>query len=90
MTALLQIIDDIPEFSRLIALEIKRNLEPEEDELSQNEAHKTYGRRWIEKWVERGQLHPQYHGAKKMYSRSEIERVKAKENITAKLIIRKK
>lgn len=42
----LEIIDQVPEFARLVALEIKRNLEPHEDEISQNEAWKRYGRGW--------------------------------------------
>ena len=53
----LEIIDQVPEFARLVALELKRNLEPHEDEISQNEAWKRYGRGWIVKLTERGLLH---------------------------------
>ena len=85
----LDISDQVPEFARLVALEIQRNLEPHKDEISTREAYKRYGRSWVEKWTGLGQLHPQNHGCKVMFSVSEIERVKAKENEAARLVIRK-
>jgi hypothetical protein len=81
----LEIIDQVPEFARLVALELKRNLEPHEDEISQNEAWKRYGRGWIVKLTERGLLHPICHANKRCYSISECERMKAKENVVARL-----
>lgn len=84
----LEIIDQVPEFARLVALELKRNMTPQEDEISTNEAYKIYGRAWVERWTERGQLHPQYHGNRKHYSVAECERVKAKENASARLIMK--
>ena len=81
----LEIIDQVPEFARLVALELKRNLEPHEDEISQNEAWKRYGRGWIVKLTERGLLHPICHANKRCYSISECERIKAKENVVARL-----
>lgn len=81
----LEIIDQVPEFARLVALEIKRNLEPHEDEISQNEAWKRYGRGWIAKMMERGLLHPICHANKRCFSISECERLKAKENAAARL-----
>ena len=85
----LEIIDQVPEFARLVALEIRRNLNPHEDEISTNEAYRRYGRSWVERWTGLNQLHPQFHGGKKMYSISEMERVKAKENEAAKLVFKK-
>lgn len=85
----LEIIDQVPEFARLVALEIRKNLNPHEDEISTNEAYRRYGRAWVERWTGLKQLHPQFHGAKKMYSISELERVKAKENEAAKLVFKK-
>ena len=85
----LDIIDQVPEFARLVALEIQRNLEPHKDEISTREAYKRYGRSWVEKWTGLGQLHPQGHGSKVMFSVSELERTKAKENEAARLVIRK-
>ena len=60
-------------------------MKPQEDELSTNEAYRIYGRAWIERWTERGQLHTQFHGNRKNYSRAECERVRAKENAVARL-----
>lgn len=85
----LEIIDQVPEFARLVALELRRNLSPHEDEISAREAHRRYGRSWVEKWTSLNQLHPITHGMKKLYSVAEIERVKAKENEAARLIVRK-
>ena len=81
----LEILDQVPEFAELVAREIQRLMEPHKDEITQNEAYRRYGRGWIDRYTEIKQLHPQFHGAKKMYSISEIERVKAKENVAARL-----
>ena len=81
----LEILDQVPEFAQCLAREIQRLMEPHKDEITQNEAYRRYGRRWIDRYTEIKQLHPQFHGAKKMYSISEIERVKAKENAAARL-----
>ena len=82
----LEIIDQVPEFARLVALEIKRNMSPHEDTISTNDAYKMYGRAWVEKHTERGNLHYQFHGNRKLYSRAECERVVAKENAVARLV----
>lgn len=84
----LEIIDQVPEFARLVALEIRRNMDPHQDEISTNEAYRRYGRSWVEKWTSLDQLHPQNHGSKKIYSVAEIERVKAKENEIARLVLK--
>lgn len=87
MTAL-ELIDQVPEFAKCVAFELGKIMEPHKDVISTNEAYKRYGRAWIRKWTERGQLHPQCHGIMKTYSISEIERVKAKENVAARLVIK--
>ena len=84
----LEILDQVPEFAELVAREIQRLMEPHKDEITQNEAYRRYGRGWIGRYTEIKQLHPQFHGAKKMYSISESERVKAKENAAARLKIK--
>lgn len=82
----IELIDAVPEFAYLIALEIKKNLTPHEDSISTNEAYRRYGRAWVENWTGLGQLHPELSGNKKTYSIAEIERVKAKENAAARLV----
>lgn len=84
----LEILDQVPEFARCLALELKRLQSPHEDMISTNEAYKQYGRAWVEKYTRMGQLHPLCHGNKKAYSISELERVKAKENAASRLIMK--
>lgn len=86
--SLLDIIDEVPEISALIALELKRLSSPTEDEVSTNEAHRIYGRRWVERFTKLGELHPLYRGNKRVYSRSELERVRAKDTISARLLVK--
>lgn len=88
MTAL-DILDQVPEFARCVALELGKIMEPHKDTISTNEAYKRYGRAWIQKWTKLRQLKPMNHGNMKTYSISEIERVKAKENAVARLVIKK-
>ena len=85
----LEIIDQVPEFSRLVALELQSLLNPHQDEISTNEAYKRYGRSWVEKYTGLGELHPKTHGIKRVFSISELERVKAKERVAARLVIKK-
>lgn len=82
----LEIIDQVPEFSRLVALELQSLLNPHQDEISTNEAYRRYGRSWVEKYTGLGELHPKTHGIKRVYSISELERVKAKENVVARIV----
>lgn len=84
----LEILDQVPEFAKCLALELNRLAEPHKDAISTNEAGRRYGRRWIERYTKIGQLNPWIHGGKKMYSISEIERVKAKENVAARLVVK--
>lgn len=82
----LEILDQVPEFARCVALELNRLAEPHKDAISTREAYVRYGRAWIEKYTTLRQLNPQCHGNRKTYSISEIERVKAKENVAARLV----
>ena len=84
----LEILDQVPEFAKCLVLEMNRLTQPHTDAISTNEAYRRYGRAWVERWTGLKQLHPQFHGAKKMYSISELERVKAKENEAARLVIK--
>lgn len=84
----LEIIDQVPEFAKLVAMELRKNLSPHEDAISSNEAYKRYGRSWVERHTERGELHPQHHGNRKNYSIAELERVVAKENAVARLVLK--
>ena len=84
----LELIDQVPEFAKCVAFELGKIMEPHKDVISTNEAYKRSGRARIKKWTDRGQLHPPCHRLMKTYSISEIERVKAKENVAARLVIK--
>ena len=84
----LEILDQVPEFAQCVALELKKIMTPHEDAISTREAYLRYGRARIEKYTAHGQLNPQCHGNKKTYSISEIERVRAKENVAARLVVK--
>lgn len=89
MNNLFYIIDQVPEVAKLIALELRKHLEPYNDNISTTAAYKRYGRSWIEKHAKRKNLNPTYRGNKKLYSIAEIERIIAKENTAARLLSRK-
>lgn len=84
----LEILDQVPEFAKCLVLEMNRLTQPHTDAISTNEAYRRYGRGWIDRYTKLKLLNPQFHGAKKMYSISEIERVKAKENVAARLVVK--
>lgn len=84
----LEILDQVPEFAQCLALELRRIQNPHEDAISTNEAYKRYGRGWVEKMTAMKHLHPQHHGNKRIFSISELERAKAKENVVARLVIK--
>lgn len=81
----IDIIDQVPELAKLIALYIKADLAPMEDLITSNRAYKDYGRSWVEGYTKRGVLQPKVHGKKRLYSRAEIERIVAKENEIARI-----
>ena len=84
------LIDHIPDFAQLMALELKKIHAPYQDAISCREAYKRYGRAWIRRYTEFKELHPEYIGSRKMYSVSEIERVRVKAREAPKLIFREK
>lgn len=83
-----EIIDQVPEFAKLVALEIQRYMAPQDDEISTNAAYDQYGRAWVQRYTNLKQLNPVTRGNKRVYSRSEIERVRAKESAAARLMIK--
>lgn len=90
MEMVFYLIDHIPDFAQLIALELKKIHAPYQDAISCREAYKRYGTSWIKRYTEHKQLHPEYIGQRKMYSVAEIERVRVKEREAPKLIFREK
>lgn len=89
-TSILQIIDEVPEIARLLVLEMDRINKPQSDLMSTSQAFREYGQAWVKKLLEAKALRVVRHGNRKMLSRAEMERVKAKENTAARLLVRKK
>ena len=57
--------------------------------MSTSAAQREYGQAWVKRLLASGGLKVVYHGNRKMLSRAELERAKAKENVAARLVIRK-
>lgn len=89
MIGLLEIIDQVPELARLLVLEEERIRRPQADLMSKSEAMREYGQAWVKRMLERDALKVIYHGNRKMLSRSEMERAKTKENVSARLVLRR-
>ena len=82
----LEILDQVPEFARCVAAELKRLQEPQSDKISTNEAYRRYGRSWIKRLTEQKMLTTRMDGNRRVYSVSEIERVRAKEEVAARAL----
>lgn len=89
MIGLLEIIDQVPEIARLLVLEEEKIRRPQADLMSKSAAMREYGQAWVKRMIDKGMLKIIYHGNRKMLSRSEMERVKAKENVSARLVLRR-
>lgn len=88
-TSIIQIIDEVPEIARLLVLEMDKIQRPHDDLMSTSAAQREYGQAWVKRLLASGGLKVVYHGNRKMLSRAELERAKAKENVAARLVIRK-
>ena len=84
------LIDSIPDFAKLMALELRKVEAPYQDAISCREAYKRYGTSWIKRYTEHKELHPEYIGSRRMYSIDEIERVRTKEREVPKIIFRER
>lgn len=60
----------------LAAMMVKK-IRPVEDELSTNAAYKAFGRAWVEDQRRRGNLSPIVKGQRLVWSRSELETLRA-------------
>lgn len=87
---ILGILDQAPRVAEVIAFYLKKELDPVSDLLTTNTAYKDYGRSWIEGYVKQGLLTVQRHGKKRLYSRAQIELIRAKENEAVRIASRKR
>ena len=69
---------------------IIRRCMPLSDELSENQARKLYGDKWLRKKKREGQAHWRQEGIKTVYSRSELDELRRQEREPAKLVFKSK
>lgn len=86
----LDIIDQVPELARLMVLEMQKIQKPQSDLMSTAAAYREYGQAWVKRQIEAGRLKALWHGNKKMLSRAEMERIKAKENAAARIYVKRR
>lgn len=87
MDSIGNIFHDLMTASDLIADAIIKRTRPLEDELSTSEAYDLYGRRWVEDRLRTGLLHRSAIGNRLVYSRHELECLRASERIQRDYLI---
>lgn len=79
---------DYESLSNLIADSILRKTSPVSDEISENEAQKAYGTRWLNRMRDSGLAGYTRVGNRKIYSRHRLDCLKAAEREQARLILK--
>lgn len=88
MSSIELLAQNYEQVSELIAGAIVRRVKPVDDELSEREAQKAYGTRWLNRMRDAGLAKFTRIGNKKIYSRLQLDCLKAAEREQAKLIIK--
>lgn len=88
MSSIDTIARDYEQVSQLIADAILRRTNPVADEMSEHEARKAYGTRWLNDKLDRGLVEFVRRGNKKIYSRHRLDCLKAAEKENAGLILK--
>jgi hypothetical protein len=63
-----------------------RRCMPMEDGISENQARKLYGDKWVRKMKREGLVHLRREGIKTVYSRCELDRLRRQEREPAKIL----
>jgi len=74
-------------FSELVADAIIKKTAPVKDDISERQAAAAYGARWLRKMKEQGLAEPHYIGNKLVYSRHQLDCLRAAERQHAQLIL---
>lgn len=80
--------NDFATFTELIADAVLRKTHPAADEMSENEAQKAYGTRWLNRMRDSGLAEFTRRGNRKIYSRHQLDCLRAAETEHARLIIK--
>ena len=89
MESLQWFAEDAKAMSELIADAIIKKMQPVKDDLTESQARKAYGVRWLNRMVESG--HAEYHwiGSRKIFSRHQLDCLRTAERRRAELVFRK-
>lgn len=79
MTELAYRAKDIKEYLAPMVAMFTAKVSPKEDDISLTQAYERYGRKWIDRRIERGELVTFPHGNKNCVSVAEIELLRAAE-----------
>lgn len=87
MDATTILYNDLLTMTDLIADAVVKKVYPVQDDLSTREAYKAYGRVWIEEKVMEGKVRGRRVGGKVIYSRHELDTLRAVERSQGKAIL---
>lgn len=86
MTAEEYLCRDMMAMTELIADAVIKRISPVDDDLSQREAISKYGNQWLRDMERRQLAHPHRIGNRKVYSRHELDTLRAIERQQAQLV----
>ena len=88
METVRSLMEQAETFSNLIADAILKRTSPVKDDMSEREAKAAYGTRWLRRVKEEGLAESHRIGGKVIYSRHQLDCIRAAERQHARLIIR--
>lgn len=88
METIRDLMEQAETFSNLVADAILKRTNPVKDDLSEREAKAAYGTRWLRRMREEGLAESHRIGGKVVYSRHQLDCLRAAERQHAQLIIR--
>lgn len=81
------IFEDVLTLTDLIADAVVKKVYPVKDDLSTREAYKAYGRVWLDEMVREGKALGRRIGGKVVYSRHELDTLRAVERARGKAVL---
>lgn len=89
METIRDIMEQASMFSELVADAILKKTAPIKDDMSERQAMSAYGSKWLRRMREDGLATPHRIGGKVLYSRHQLDCLRAAERKVAQLLIRK-
>ena len=88
METIRSLMEQAETFSNLVADAILKRTSPVKDDMSEREAKAAYGTRWLSRMREGGLAEPHRIGGRVIYSRHQLDCLRATERQHAQLILR--